>query len=59
MADRDPFDMPPGSGDDDNNPLAEFMAQFGIQPGPDGTFNLEQLIGRLQDAMSQFSRQMA
>ena len=59
MADRDPLDMSSGQGDDDRNPLAEFMAQFGIQPGPGGTFDLEQLMGHLQNAMAQFSRQMS
>ncbi len=59
MADRDPLDMSSGQGDDDRNPLAEFMAQFGIKPGPGGTFDLEQLMGHLQDAMAQFSRQMS
>lgn len=59
MADRDSFEQPPGQPGDDNNPLAEFMAQFGIRPGPDGTFNLDQLMGHLQQAMSEFTRQMS
>lgn len=41
------------------NPMEEFLRQFGIQPGPDGTFDLNQLIGPLQQAMQQFSRQMS
>ena len=57
MADRDPFDAP-GDRGDDPNPLAEFMAQFGIRPGPDGTFDLEQLMGHLQQAMNQFQAHM-
>lgn len=58
MADRDPFDPTRGESDDEN-PLAEFMSQFGIRPGPDGTFNLDQLMGHLQQAMSEFTRQMS
>ena len=56
-SDRDPFD---GRSDNpDENPLAAFMAQFGIRPGPDGTFNVEELMGNLQQAMSQFSAHMS
>ncbi len=44
--------------DDENNPLAEFMRQFGIQPGADGRFDLNDLMGSLQQAMNQFSSQM-
>ncbi|MDN5570396.1 MAG: zinc-dependent metalloprotease [Propionibacteriaceae bacterium] len=40
------------------NPLEEFFKQFGIQPGPDGTYDMAQLMGPLQQAMQQFSRQM-
>ena len=58
MADRDPFDLPGDRNDDDPNPLAEFMAQFGIRPGPDGTFDVEQLMGHLQQAMAQFQAHM-
>lgn len=57
-SDRNPFedgDHP----DDENNPLADFMAQFGIRPGPDGQFDLSQLMGTLQQAMTQFSAHMA
>lgn len=43
---------------DDPNPMEEFLRQFGIQPGPDGTFDLNQLMGPLQQAFQQFSRQM-
>ncbi|QIK73289.1 zinc-dependent metalloprotease [Propioniciclava coleopterorum] len=43
---------------DDPNPMEEFLRQFGIQPGPDGTFDLNQLMGPLQQAFQQFSAQM-
>lgn len=45
--------------EDQPNPMEEFLRQFGIQPGPDGTFDLGQLMGPLQQAMQQFSRQMS
>ena len=45
--------------EDQPNPMEEFLRQFGITPGPDGTFDLNQLMGPLQQAMQQFSRQMA
>ncbi|MFT3877890.1 MAG: zinc-dependent metalloprotease [Propioniciclava sp.] len=41
------------------NPMEEFLRQFGITPGADGTFDMNQLLGPLQQAMAQFSRQMA
>lgn len=41
------------------NPMEEFLRQFGITPGPDGTFDINQLMGPLQQAMQQFSRQMS
>ncbi|MFP5416128.1 MAG: zinc-dependent metalloprotease [Actinomycetes bacterium] len=44
---------------DDPNPMEEFLRQFGIRPGPDGTFDLNQLMGPLQQAMQQFSQRMA
>lgn len=44
---------------DENNPLAAFMAQFGITPGADGNLDLNELMGRLQQAMGQLSSQMA
>lgn len=47
-------DTPP-----EENPLAQFLAQFGIQPGPDGEFDLAALTDRLQAVMSQFQTQMA
>ncbi len=56
-SDRDPFE-----GDevpDDRDPLAEFMAQFGITPGQDGNFDLNEMMSRLQQAMGQISSQMA
>lgn len=56
MADRDPFDS---DRPEDKNPLAEFMAQFGITPGADGTFDLNQLMGHLQQAMNQFTAHMS
>lgn len=43
---------------DDENPLEEFLRQFGIQPGPDGTYDINALMGPLQQAMNQFGRQM-
>ncbi|MFV0450711.1 MAG: zinc-dependent metalloprotease [Propioniciclava sp.] len=43
---------------DDPNPFEDFLRQFGIQPGPDGSFDMAQLIGPLQSAMEQFGRQM-
>lgn len=56
-SDRDPFD-PDRSGDQEN-PLAQFMAQFGITPGADGNFDMDGLMGKLQQAMTQFTSQMA
>lgn len=56
--DRDPFANGPDPADP-YNPLNQFFAQFGITPGPDGEFDLNQLVGRLQGAMQQFSAQMA
>jgi len=44
---------------DEPNPMEEFLRQFGIQPRPDGTYDLGQLMGPLQEAMQQFGRQMA
>lgn len=44
---------------DDPNPMEEFLRQFGIQPGPDGTFDINQLVGPLQQAFAQFSQQMS
>lgn len=52
MAEDQPNPMEP-------NPMEEFLRQFGITPGPDGTFDMNQLMGPLQQAMQQFSRQMA
>lgn len=46
------------AGGDDPNPMEEFLRQFGIQPGPDGTFDINQLMGPLQQAFQQFSQQM-
>jgi putative hydrolase len=57
-SDRDPFDGETPAGDE-QNPLAAFMRQFGIQPGADGTFDLNQLMGSLQQAMGQFSAHMS
>ncbi len=45
--------------EDQPNPMEEFLRQFGITPGPDGTFDINQLMGPLQQAMQQFSRQMS
>lgn len=41
------------------NPLAQFLAQFGITPGPDGEFDVVALTQRLQSVMAQFQTQMA
>jgi putative hydrolase len=48
-----------GRPEDENNPLAQFMAQFGITPGPDGNYDLPDLMGKLQQAMGQFTSRMA
>ena len=44
--------------DEEKNPLEEFMRQFGMRPGPDGRFDLNELMGHLQGAMSQFTQHM-
>lgn len=41
------------------NPLAPFLAQFGITPGPDGEFDMAELMRHLEGAMAQFSSQLA
>ena len=52
-----PDDRPePG---DDEAALLRFLAQFGIEPGPDGRLEIEQLMGRMQGMMSAFTSQMA
>ena len=56
-SDADPFDN--GERPEEKNPLAEFMSQFGITPGADGNFDLNELMGKLQQAMGQLSSQMA
>ena len=43
----------------EENPLAQFLAQFGITPGPDGEFDMAALTQRLQAVMAQFQTQMA
>lgn len=59
MADeRDPLANGPDP-NDPTNPLNQFFAQFGITPGPDGEFDLNQLMSKLQGAMQQFSAQLA
>jgi putative hydrolase len=57
-ADRDPFNdgSQPGEQPD---PMAQFFAQFGITPGPDGQIDMAALMNRLQAAMTQFQTQMA
>lgn len=40
---------------DSQNPMEEFLRQFGIKPGPDGTFDINQLMGPLQQAFTQMS----
>ena len=50
----DDGDRPP-----QENPLAQFLAQFGITPGPDGDFDMAALTQRLQAVMAQFQTQMA
>ncbi len=51
----------PDDGDQphEENPLAQFLAQFGITPGPDGEFDMAALTQRLQGVMAQFQTQMA
>lgn len=55
----DPFAQNTPSGDDDRNPLADFMAQFGITPGPDGDFDMAQMMDHLQQAMNQFNAHLS
>ena len=47
------------SASDGEQALLRFLAQFGITPGPDGTIDLEQLMSRMQSAMTAFATQMA
>lgn len=56
-SDRDPFDGTDRPGEEPN-PLAEFMAQFGIRPGADGNVDLNDLMGKLQQVMGQLSSQL-
>ena len=51
----------PGDGDQprEENPLAQFLSQFGITPGPDGEFDMAALTDRLQSVMAQFQSQLA
>ena len=52
-----PDDRPePG---DEEAALLRFLAQFGIEPGPDGRLEIEQLLGRMQGMMGAFTSQMA
>lgn len=53
--DEGPNDLEP----DHEQALMRFLAQFGITPGPDGTIDLEQLMSRMQAAMTTFATQMA
>jgi len=46
----------PDPHDDD---LMRFLAQFGIQPGPDGEIDPTQVLGKLQGLMGSFSTQLA
>ena len=55
MAEKDPFT----SGEGEPNPLEDLLRQLGIQPGPDGRYDLAALMGPLQQAMQQFSQHMA
>lgn len=52
-------DLPDDGKPSEENPLAQFLAQFGITPGPDGEFDLAALTDRLQSVMTQFQTQMA
>ena len=52
-------DLPAGDQPPEENPLAQFLAQFGITPGPDGEFDMAALTQRLQSVMAQFQTQMA
>lgn len=58
-ADSDPFDGTQRPGDDENKAFAEFLRQFGVTPNADGTFDMNQLMGQLQQAMTQISAQMS
>ena len=40
--------------DDERNPLEDLLRQFGLQPGPDGTFDVNALMSQLHQAMGQF-----
>lgn len=44
---------------DEEAALLRFLAQFGIEPGPDGRLEIEQLLGRMQGMMGAFTSQMA
>ena len=58
MSDSGTPDDRPEPGDDEAA-LLRFLAQFGIEPGPDGRLEIEQLMGRMQGMMSAFTSQMA
>lgn len=58
--------MSEGSNDDrsddprpEEEALLRFLAQFGINPGPDGRLDLEELMARAQSMMSAFTSQLA
>ncbi len=57
-SDHGPHDGPARPGDE-NNAFAEFLRQFGVTPGADGTFDMSELMGQLQQAMNQLSSQMS
>lgn len=47
---------------EDNDPekvLRDFLAQFGIQPGPDGQIDLTKVMASMQPLMTNFATQMA
>ena len=43
----------------DEEALLRFLAQFGINPGPDGRLDLEELMARAQSMMTAFTSQLA
>jgi putative hydrolase len=58
MTDSGNPDERPNPGDEEAA-LLRFLAQFGIEPGPDGRLEIEQLLGRMQGMMGAFTTQMA
>ncbi len=57
--DRDPLASGPDPDPYPDDALRQFFAQFGLTPGPDGEYDMAQVMQRLQGAMQQFSAHMA